>query len=498
MATNEGSERPFPPGDYPLVVVGSGPGALQLTYTLGRLGIDHAVISADEAPGGMFRRWPFFQRLLSWTKPYAPAPRGTRTYERYDWNSLIAEEPEHRAIQPGLMDGTSYFPSRPEMELNLRTFAEQTGLRIRYGCRWTATRREEGPDGVQFVLETTDGEYRAPVVVFAVGTAEPWTPPLPGSELSHHCASIPPREPSPTRRIFILGKSVSAFELATGLLQWARQIVLASPSPTKLSVVTRSLVGVRARYVQPYEDHVLGGGVSLIDASIKSLERSREGSISVALQATAGGDMQVETDDVINATGFIAPLIDLPALGVATFGQSKVPAQTAYWESVSVPGIHFAGTIGQGSVGLKKHGQPSNSGAVHGAPYKARVVARHLAATRFGIRLPAPVIRPADLVDFALGEFTGCPELWHQKAYLAHVITVDPSEGILDRGIEPLVAALDGSGPNAIVLTLEADGSGSIYPVVYLRREGVVEEHAFEPDPLLDYGTEATRNRLVE
>jgi hypothetical protein len=208
--------------------------------------------------------------------------------------------------------------------------------------------------------------------------------------------------------------------------------------------------------------------------------------------------MQVETDDVINATGFIAPLIDLPALGVATFGQSKVPAQTAYWESVSVPGIHFAGTIGQGSVGLKKHGQPSNSGAVHGARYNARVLARRLAATRFGIRLPAPVIRPADLVDFALGEFTGCPELWHQKAYLAHVITVDPSEGILDRGIEPLVAALDGSGPNAIVLTLEADGSGSIYPVVYLRREGVVEEHAFEPDPLLDYGTEATRNRLVE
>ena len=26
-------------------------------------------------PGGMFRRFPFFQRLLSWTKPYAPVPR---------------------------------------------------------------------------------------------------------------------------------------------------------------------------------------------------------------------------------------------------------------------------------------------------------------------------------------------------------------------------------------------------------------------------------------
>ena len=60
----------------------------------GGTGIDHAVISADPSPGGMFRRWPHFQRLLSWTKPYAPVERGTRAYERYDWNSLLADEPE--------------------------------------------------------------------------------------------------------------------------------------------------------------------------------------------------------------------------------------------------------------------------------------------------------------------------------------------------------------------------------------------------------------------
>ena len=29
-------ERPSPPGDYPLVIVGSGPGGLQLSYDLSR------------------------------------------------------------------------------------------------------------------------------------------------------------------------------------------------------------------------------------------------------------------------------------------------------------------------------------------------------------------------------------------------------------------------------------------------------------------------------
>jgi thioredoxin reductase len=499
MVKREEGDRPFPPGDYPLVVVGSGPGALQLTYSLGRLGVPHAILSADDAPGGMFRRWPFFQRLLSWTKPYAPAPRGTRTYERYDWNSLIADEPDLRAIQPTLMDGSSYFPSRPEMERNLAAFAERTALRIRYGCRWTGTRREEGADGTTFVLETSDGEYRTPLVVLAVGVAQPYTPPFQGAELTAHYADTRTPESYADKSLMIIGKQNSGFELAAGLLQWARRIVISSPSPTKLSVDTRSLVGVRARYVQPYEDHVLGGGVSIIDAAMEAVEAAPTGGFTVRVRPTAGGEMlTIDADEVISATGFVCPLLDLPDLGVATVGQARVPVQTPYWESVSVPRIFFAGTIGQGAAGLKKHGQPSNSGAVHGARYNARILARHLATTQFGLDPQRPSLRPADLVDFCQGELTGCPELWHQKAYLARVVTADPAEGLLDQGVQPLAAVIDGGGPNAIVLTLEANGTGAIYPVVYVRRDGTVTEHAFDPDPLLEYGGESVRGRLIE
>ncbi|MGZ6315003.1 MAG: NAD(P)-binding domain-containing protein, partial [Candidatus Limnocylindrales bacterium] len=316
--------RPFPPGEYPLVVVGSGPGGLQLSYTLRRLGVDHAVISADPTPGGMFRRFPFFQRLLSWTKPYAPAERGTRAYERYDWNSLLAEEPENRALQTGLMDGSSYFPSRAEMEMNLVTFSRQTGIDVRYGCRWEATRRESGPDGERFVLQTSDGEYRCRVAVFAVGVAEPYVPPTPGLDLAPHYAETRPAETYAGKRVFIVGKQNSGFELASGLLPWARAIVLASPSPAKLSVVTRSLVGIRARYLQPYEDHVLAGGVAVLEASIEGIERTGEGeTLRVTVRPSAGGDaVAFEVDEAIAATGFVAPLRDLPALGVATFGSS--------------------------------------------------------------------------------------------------------------------------------------------------------------------------------
>ena len=494
-------DRPFPPGDYPVVVVGSGAGAIQVAYALRRLGIEPAVISADPAPGGMFRRWPFFQRLLSWTKPYAPVERSSRAYERYDWNSLIADEPEHRSLMPSFMDGTSYFPSRPEMEKNLATFAERTGTRIRYDTPWTATRREDGPDGERFVLETPDGEYRARVAIFAVGVAQPNAPSTPGIELSQHYADVRPAETYAGRRVFLIGKSVSAFELATGLLQWARQLILVSPSPVKLSVDTRSLVGVRARYVQPYEDHVLGGGVSVLDASIDSIERGEGEALVVRTRRSAdGSELVIDVDDVINATGFVCPLLDLPGLGVNTFGQARLPAQTPYWESASVPGIFFAGTIGQGSAGLKKHGLPANSGAVHGARYNARVLAAHVARTVFGQERDRPPIAPGDLVTTITSELATAPELWHQRAYLARAISLDAAAGPRDEGIVPLAAFVDGLGDDgsgdALAVTLEADGTGAIYPVIYLRRAGRIEERMIEPDPLLRFDTDAVRGRV--
>jgi thioredoxin reductase len=493
--------RPFPPGSYPVVVVGSGPGGLQVSYALRHHGIDHAVISEDPAPGGMFRRWPHFQRLLSWTKPHAPAPRGSRAYERYDWNSLLADEPGSRALQPELMDGTSYFPSRPEMERNLGLFAERADIAVRYGCAWTGTRRIDDAEGGGFVVQTTDGEYRAQALVVAVGVAQPYSPPGVGMELTHHYAEVRPAETYSGHRVLLLGKQNSGFELANGLLPWACTIVLASPSPAKFSVQTNSLAGVRARYVQPYEDYVLGGGVAVLNAALDRIERTEggDGSLSVHLRRTDNGDeLAIEVDDVISATGFVTPLLDLPDIGCSISGRSRLPLLSSWWESTTLPGVFFAGTIGQAAKGLVKHGVPANSGAVHGARYNAMVLARYMAETRFGKPADRPSVAPGDLVSAITGELAEAPELWHQRAYLARVFTLDPSAGLVDDGVQPLTYFLDGGGSNAVAVTLEADGTGAIFPVLYTRIAGDIRERAMVADPLLRYdGPDARREVLA-
>jgi thioredoxin reductase len=479
------TQEAFPPGRYPVVIVGSGPGALQLSYSLRGHGVEHAVISDDPAPGGMFRRWPIFQRMLSWTKPYSDHERGSAAYERFDWNSLLGADERTRAIMPGVMDGTSYFPSRPEMEKGLVAFTDRAGIKIRYGCKWESTRQ----DGREFVLTTSDGEYRAQVAVFAVGVAEPWRPAMLQVEGVQQYGELRPVETYANRRVFIVGKQNSGFEIATGLLPWARQIVLASPSPTKLSVQTHSLVGVRARYVQPYEDWALAGGVVILDASIEAVEREG-GHFHVKTKAADGKAFDFEVDDVIAATGFTCPLQDLSQLGVATFGQSHLPAQTPFWGSATVDGIYFAGTIMQGSQGLRKHGIPSNSGAVQGYRYNARVLARHLAESRFGKRFERRVIRVEEVVPLLLAEASRGPELWHQRSYLARVLTVGPQGGMEDAGIQPLAYFVDDSRPevhDGVAVALESNGRDDPYPAIYVRSGGKVSENIMDPHPLLDF-----------
>ena len=490
-----GAERPHPPGEYPVVVVGSGPGGLQISYNLERLGVRHAVISADDAPGGMFRRFPLLERLITWTKPYAPAEPGTRAYEWYDWNSLLGEEPEHRATVRPLMDGTSYFPARAEMEAGLASFTELAGLQVRYGCRWEGTERTDRG----FVLHASDGEFRCRAAVFAVGMTVPWKPTTPGLDQVPHYVDVRQPKEYANRRVVIIGKRNSGFEIADGLLPWARRVVVVSPRPARISVLARSTAAARARYLQPYEDHVLGGGVFVLDAAVEEVRRTADGWLVRCRGTTIPVELSLEADDVVAATGFRTPLQDLPSLGVATFFQGgRLPAQTPYWESPTVSGIYFAGNATQGSVGMKKYGIPSNSGAVHGFRYNARILAEHIARTHLGYDSPEETVPQRDVVNLLLDEVTSAPELWNQQSYLCRVLEFVPDRGILDRRFQPLAHFVDAPGPDAVAVTVETDGEGEIHPAVYVRRRGEVNEYTLPPNTLNDFCSGEHRARLTQ
>jgi thioredoxin reductase len=481
--------QPFPPGDYDVVVVGSGPGGLQTSYELRALGVSHAVLSADEAPAGMFQRFPVFERLITWTKQDAPFEHGSREYEWYDHNSLVAHEPGSSALVPRLMDRSFDVPSRQEMEAGLAAFVEQTGVEIRYGCRWEATRREED----RIVLVTSDGEYRSRAVVFAVGVTEPWKAPIPGVEHARHYVDTGAAEQYQGGRVFIVGKRNSGFEVASGLLAWASEIVLASPRPVETARIGRS--PVRTRYLNPLDEYSRGGaGALVVDAAIERIERRGDGFHVSARGTTWPGELMFEADHVLVATGFRTPLLDLPELGLATVSDGRIPALTPFFESVSVPGGYFAGNASQGSPGLRKQGLASNSTSVNGFRYNARVLARHLAQTTFGIAAERPELERDAVLPYLLSELAHAPELWIQKGYLARVVSFNGA--IRDEGIVPLEHFVDAGGEDAVAVSVEMDSEARIYPAVYVRAAGRLVEHALPEHPTHLFDSDAHRREL--
>jgi thioredoxin reductase len=450
------------------------------------------VISRDPAPGGMFRRFPVYQRLISWTKPDAPFQRGTREYEWYDHNSLVGDEREHQALAPEFMDRAFDVPARSEMEAALVEFARRGGVRVRYGCEWLSTRR----DDAGFVLGTSDGEYRCRVCVFAIGVTEPWIPSIPGLEAVPHYAAANPPERYRGKSVFIVGKRNSGFELAQGLLPWARRIVLGSPRP--VDTVMPAFSPLSIRYLSPYTEHVRGGtGSYVIDAAIERVDRHAHGYRIYANGTTWNGQLELESDEVIAATGFRAPVRDLPAAGVAMVNDGRMPAQTPYWQSVSVPGIYFAGNVTQASPGLRKHGATSSSSSVNGFRYNARVLARHIAEKHFGLVREARPLDGDEVVPYLLAELAHAPELWTQKGYLARMVEVDRADAVRDQGIVPLADFVDRDGGDACAVAVEYDPDGTIVPVVYVRLNGRLVERSLSPHPLHTFGTHEHRQQLA-
>lgn len=485
------TDRPSPPGPYDVVVVGSGPGGLQTSYCLGRLGVRHAVVSADDGPGGMFRRFPLFERLISWTHPTADVELATREYEAHDQNSLVADEPELRAFVARQLSEDRRRPSREEMAAALVAFAETARLPVRYGCRWTGTRRDRGG----YVLVTSDGEYRCRAAVFATGMTQPWIPPIPGLELGHHYVNVD-RSPERYRdgRIVIVGKRNSAFEVGEALSrQRIRELTLVSPRPPDLGRLARS--PLRPWYLTPYDEHVRGApGRYVLNASVQRVERSGSGVLVHAVDPTRPEPLLLEADEVIAATGFEAPLGDLPRLGLATVLDGRLPALSPFFESVTLPGVFFAGNVTQAAPGLRKHGVASVSSMVCGFRYNARVLARHLTESVLGLRLEQPRVGAADVVPYLVSELDSAPELAMQKGYLARVLTVG-EDGVRDAGILPLEVFVDGER-DGVAVTLEFDEREEIRPALYVRSGGVLRERLLPPHPRRRYHALAYREAL--
>ena len=279
---------------------------------------------------------------------------------------------------PPLMDGSSEFPSRPEMEQGLIALrgAHRPARPVRDALGEHVDRRGAlRPPHLGRRLPREGPRLRGRRRRAAPARRRP-------------ASSSPRTTPTPGPRSRTRASASSSSASRTPASSW-RPACSSGPAPSssrrrkaaQLSVNLHSLDGVRARYIQPWEDAQLGGGVFILNASIERLERTGGGITVHTRRSETARRSRSRSTRSSRRPGFTSPLRDLEALGVSTFGRSGWPSLTNAYESATVPGVCFAGTIGAGrrrdsrSTGSRRTPVPSTATATTTAFWSRSVVA---------------------------------------------------------------------------------------------------------------------------
>jgi thioredoxin reductase len=403
------------------VVLGAGPGGLQMAHHLASSGHDYLVLERGDGCGHFYRTFPRHRRLLSINKPYTGFTDPEKNL-RWDWNSILGDENAPRFTDRS----EDYFPPAELMSRYLDDYARAYGLKVRLGTEVAAVTREaEG-----FHLRATDGSsYRCRSLIVATGNARPYVPPIPGIELveEYGTVSVEPRD-FVNQRVLIIGKGNSGFETAQNLIASAALMHLASPSSVKHAWKTHHPGHLRATNNEVCETYRLKSQNALIDAEVRSI-RPAEGGGFVATFAYIHADDEVEElqyDRVISCAGFRFDTTPFEAgCRLDLTLNDRFPAMTSWWESTNVPHLYFAGALMQ-----PRDWKKAATAFIHGFRYNVRALHHVLEVREHGRPWPYRTVpaNPEALAGAMLDRVNTSSGLWQQFGYLCDLVVV-PDDG---------------------------------------------------------------------
>lgn len=403
--------------DY--LIVGAGPGGLQLGYHLRRAGRNHLVVERGATPGTFFRTFPRHRTLISSNKVHTGWDDPELNL-RMDWNSLLLDEPGRLFKDYS----ARYFPPADDFVRYLGDFARDHDLHIRFD---TEIQRIGRTDAVFEAVDQHGNVIRAKNVVMATGVSKPYVPDIPGIEHAdlYSDVSVDPEEFT-GRRVLVIGKGNSGFETAENLIETAAVIHVAGPHSVRLAWQTHFVGHLRAVNNNFLDTYQLKSQNAILDGDIKNITRREDGGYLVTVSFARANEVtkDIPYDRVIAATGFRfdAEIFDeeiRPELVI----RDRFPAQTPAWESTNVPGVYFAGTITQ-----QRDFKRSTSGFIHGFRYAARSLFHILEHRNHGVTWPHDDLPgTARAVGEAILERVNrSSALWQLFAFLGDVVTVAP------------------------------------------------------------------------
>jgi thioredoxin reductase len=405
--------------DY--VIIGAGPGGLQLGYYLQKRGRDYVILERGNTPGHFFTRFPRHRKLISTNKVYT----GFEDQEinlRWDWNSLLTDEDSTTFKE----FSKEYFPPADAMVSYCEDFARRHQLRVECNAEVRRIRRnEEG-----FLIQLGDRELRARRVIMATGRSAVRNPEVSGAEHieSYDNVSVNPDD-FINQRVLILGKGNSAFETADNLVGVTASIHMLSPNPIRMAWKTHYVGDLRAVNNNLLDTYQLKSQNTIIDANLQSIERLPDGMLHVKFKYTHahGQEWELKVHRIIACTGFgiDRSIFDAETCWPELNYNGRFPSVTSGWESTNVKDLFFAGALMHGRDYRKGF-----SGFIHGFRYSVECLGRLLEQKYEGAPLETKELSGGakGLSQYILDRVTRCSSLFQQPGYLSDTMLLESPE----------------------------------------------------------------------
>jgi thioredoxin reductase len=401
--------------DY--VIVGAGAAGLQTGYFMQKSNRSYVILEKSDKAGSFFAQYPRHRRLISINKVYT-GHEDPEINLRWDWNSLLCDDDDFRMTSYS----EKYLPSADRLVDYLNDFANKYELNISFN---NAATHIEKIDDIFHVTTSQGDKYAAKRVIIASGMFTTYYPDIEGIKTCdrYKDCSVDWKDYR-GKRVLIIGKGNSGFELADHLINAASLIHVVSPSPIRMAWDTHFVGHLRAVNNHLLDTYQLKSQNAILDAQISKIEKI-DGKYNVEFNYSHA-DNEVETrsyDNVILAAGFefdtsiFADDIK-PNLAI----KDRFPDQTEEWESTNVPGLYYAGTLTQ-----QRDYKKTTSAFIHGFRYNIQCLHKILEHKYYGQEIPSETLDNTKeaFTKALMHRINIASSLWQQFGFLCDVLEID-------------------------------------------------------------------------
>lgn len=404
--------------DY--LIIGAGPAGIQLGYYFEKNNLDYAILERNDCSGSFFKTYPRHKKLISINKVYTGYDDPVVNM-RWDWNSLLSDNEDM------LLKNYSkeYFPHSDDFVKYLQDFSEKFQLNIQYNCPVDSITKT---DDEVFHVKCGDKYFESKHVIVATGVPKQIVPDIEGIE---HCEYYSDCSVDPdyyiNKKVLIIGKGNSGFEMADSIVATASRIHVLSPNNIKFAWKSHYVGNLRAVNNNLLDTYLLKSQNAILNADIVKIIKDENGKLKVTVdytQVRGGEKEEFEYDHVIITCGF--KMDDSIFKGNAvpkTAYNGKFPDLSNEWESTNVENLYFAGILTH-SRDFKK----SSSGFIHGFRYNCEALAKILMRKHEQKELQFDIIKGINttkITDQIIAKINLSSALWQQFSFMGDVLIVD-------------------------------------------------------------------------